>query len=110
MIWQLGFEIAIQAYKLIETFPKTERYSLSNQITNAAISIASNIAEGNSRSSEKDKCRFIEIALGSSFELETQILISQALNFGDKDIREALLKSIESENRMLHSFISTLKK
>jgi four helix bundle protein len=77
-IWQNGMGIAVQAYQLIETFPSSERFSLSQQITSAAVSIPSNIAEGNSRSSEKDKSRFIEIALGSGFEIETQVLIADA--------------------------------
>ena len=109
-IWQKGFTIAIDAYKLIETFPKAERYWLSSQITEAAVSIPSNIAEGSSRSSEKDYGRFIEISLGSSFELETQVLISQALNFGDQALRKKLLFEIEQEHKMIHTFLNTLKK
>jgi len=50
-IWQKGFEIAVKAYKLVSTFPKEEKYGLSSQITRAAVSIPSNIAEGSSRSS-----------------------------------------------------------
>jgi four helix bundle protein len=71
LIWQKGFEIAKQSFKLIESFPKGERFSLSNQNTRAAVSILSNIAEGSSRSSEKDYNRFLEHSLGSAFELDT---------------------------------------
>ena len=85
-IWQKGFQIAKDAYRLIEGFPSTEKYGLSNQITRSAVSIASNVAEGNSRSSEKDKKRFIEIALGSAFELETQLLIAREAKFGRRTI------------------------
>ena len=81
-VWQKGFQISVLCFKLIESFPKEEKYGLSIQITKAAVSIPSNIAEGSSRTSEKDYNRFLEIDLGSSFELETQILISEALNFG----------------------------
>ena len=81
-IWQKGFEIAVDTYKLTETFPPTEKFSLAQQATRAAVSIPSNIAEGSSRFSEKDYKRFIEISLGSSFELETQLLIAKAVNFG----------------------------
>ena len=77
-IWQKGFEIAINAFKLIAAFPKEEKYGISSQITRAAVSISSNIAEGSSRKSEKDYNRFIEISLGSTFELETQLLIAGA--------------------------------
>jgi hypothetical protein len=62
-IWQKGMEIAGQVYKLVESFPKEERFGLSLQMTKAAISIPSNIAEGSSRTSEKDYNRFLEIAL-----------------------------------------------
>ena len=91
-------------------FLRTERYGLSSQITEAAVSIPSNIAEGSSRSREKDYGRFIEISLGSSFELETQLLISQALNFGDQALRKKLLIEIEQEHKMIHTFLSTLNK
>ena len=63
-IWQKGFEIAVDTYRLINSFPQSEKYSLAQQVTKAAISIPSNIAEGSSRRSEKDYYRFIEISLG----------------------------------------------
>ena len=69
-IWQKGFSIAVNSFKLITAFPKEEKFGIAVQITNAAISIPSNIAEGISRSSEKDYNRFLEISLGSTFELE----------------------------------------
>ncbi|HEY0066435.1 MAG TPA: four helix bundle protein [Flavisolibacter sp.] len=70
-VWQNGMKIAVNAFRLVQTFPKEERFGLASQITRAGVSIPSNIAEGSSRSSEKDYCRFIEISLGSSFELDT---------------------------------------
>ena len=82
-VWQKGLEIALASYELVQAFPKEERYGLSSQITRAAVSIPSNIAEGSSRSSDLDHIRFMEIALGSLFELETQVLISKSLKFGD---------------------------
>ena len=109
-IWQKGLQISIGAYKLIETFHKEERFGLSSQITSAAVSIPSNIAEGSSRSSERDYSRFIEISLGSSFEFNTQLLIADALNYGNQTIRETLLQEIELENIMLQSFLLSLKK
>jgi four helix bundle protein len=109
-IWQKGFEIGIQAFKLVETFPKDEKFGLSGQITRAAVSIASNIAEGCSRSSEKDFNRFLEIALGSCFEIETQLLIAGSANFGNPQNRENLLATITEEQKMLAAFISQLKK
>ena len=108
-IWQKGLQISIGAYKLIETFPKEERYGLSSQITAAAVSIPSNIAEGSSRSSERDYARFIEISLGSSFEFNTQLIIADALKYGNQTLRETLLDEIELENRMIQSFLLNLR-
>jgi four helix bundle protein len=78
-IWQKGFEISVLCYDLIGTFPPSEKFGLSSQLTRAAVSIPSNIAEGSSRSSEKDYSRFIEISLGSSYEMETQLMIAKAV-------------------------------
>ena len=109
-IWQKGFEIAIQTFKLVSSFPREERFGLTSQITKAGVSIPSNIAEGSSRSSEKEYSRFVEIALGSSYELETQILIAEAVNFGEHSLRDNLLYNIMEEQRMLVTFISRLNK
>ena len=107
-IWQKGFDIAVNTYKIVETFPKTEKYSLARQATRAAVSIPSNIAEGSSRRSEKDYNRFIEISLGSSFELETQLLIAKAVNFGDAVLIDNTLGKIDEEQKMLIAFANKL--
>ena len=78
LVWQKGFDIAVNSFKLTSAFPKEERYSLANQITRAAVSIPSNVAEGSIRSSVKEYHRFLEVSLGSAFELETQLLIADA--------------------------------
>ena len=100
-IWQKGFDIAVKSFKLVSTFPKEERYGISSQLTRAAVSIPSNIAEGSSRKSEKDYNRFLEISLGSTFEAETQLLIAAAVNFGNTDMRNEILKDIQEEQKML---------
>lgn len=110
LIWQRGFEIAVQSFKLVESFPKEERFGLSNQITRASVSIPSNIAEGSSRTSEKDYNRFVEMSLGSSFELETQLLIAEAANFGDSALRTKIIQSVVDEQKMLVSFMDKLNK
>lgn len=106
LIWQKGFQIAVKSFKLVAAFPKEEKYSLSSQITRAAVSISSNIAEG---SSSKEYNRFLEISLGSSFEIETQLLIAEAVNFGDKKKRDDLLKDIDEEQKMIMGFMSKLQ-
>ncbi|MCW3073465.1 MAG: four helix bundle protein [Flaviaesturariibacter sp.] len=109
-IWQKGFSIAVQAFKLVESFPKEERYGLSAQITRCAISIPSNIAEGSSRTSEKDYNRFLEIALGSCFELETQLMIADSVNYGNPGISIQMLSDLQEEEKMLIAFMSKLSK
>ncbi len=109
-IWQKGFDVAVNSYKLVDTFPKTEKYSLSQQITRAAVSIPSNIAEGSSRASEKDYNRFLEFSLGSSFELETQYLIAKAVNFGNQQLIAEGLQMLDEEQKMVMSFMNKLNK
>ena len=87
VIWKQGIEIVKEVYKLSEQLPKEEKFGLKSQITRAAVSIPSNIAEGSSRNSSIEFKRFLEIAIGSLFELETQLVIITELN---------LIKSFEN--------------
>jgi four helix bundle protein len=73
-IWQLGLQISMDISDIISEFPTHERYDLSSQLSRCSISIPSNIAEGSSRT-DKSFSHFIDISLGSSFELGTQLLI-----------------------------------
>ena len=107
-IWQKGFDIAVKSFTLVKTFPSQERFGICSQITKSAVSIPSNIAEGSSRVSQKDYCRFIEISLGSSFELETQLLIAKAVNFGDWELGNEILSQLDEEEKMLISFMNKL--
>jgi len=109
-IWQKGFDITIKTFKLTSDFPKEERFGLSSQMTKSAVSIPSNIAEGSSRRSEKDYSRFIEISLGSSYELETQVLIAKAINYGQREMCKELLNDLEQEQKMLIGFSNILSK
>ena len=108
-IWLKGFDIAINTFKFTKTLPDNERFGLSRQLTKSAVSISSNIAEGSSRLSTKEYHRFIEISLGSAFELETQLLIAEAVNYGDMKIKDVLLKDIDEEQKMLISFMNKQK-
>ena len=108
LTWQKGFKIAVKAFQFTSSFPKEEKFGLSSQLTRAAVSIPSNIAEGSSRTSSKDYSRFLEMSLGSSFEAETQLLIAEAINYGEKERRNELLKEIDEEQKMIMSFMSKL--
>lgn len=109
-IWQKGFDIAVKSFRLTSTFPSDQKFGISSQITKSAVSIPSNIAEGSSRLSEKDYCRFIEISLGSTFELETQLLIAKAVNFGSAGLAAEILKDVDEEQKMLISFVNKLNR
>ncbi len=108
-IWHTGMEIVKQIYLLAAQFPKEELYGLRSQITRAVVSIPSNIAEGCSRSSDIEYKRFLEIALGSLFELETQLEIVHELNIVKKENTKAIKELLTEEGKMLNSLISKLK-
>jgi len=92
-IWTLGVAMAKDIYALLENYPKAEKFGLVSQMSRSAVSIPSNIAEGCAKDSQKDFSRFLQIALGSSFELETQLEISKQLNFiSETDFLEILNK------------------
>ncbi len=108
-IWQLGMEIVKEVYLLSGKLPFDEKYGLKSQITRAAVSIPSNIAEGCSRHSDIDFKRFLEIALGSLYELETQLLIIQNLDLLNINELNQILNKIKTESKMINSFISKIK-
>ena len=95
-IWIDAMDLVETVYTLVDRFPSTEKFALSSQITRSAVSIPSNIAEGASRSSEKDFARFLEISLGSCFELETQLRIANKRKYSSQTDFEELLKNIIS--------------
>ena len=80
-VWHQSMDLVDKIYALCEGFPKNEQFGLVQQIQRCAVSIPSNIAEGCSRDSAKEYSRFIQISLGSAFELETHLIISQRRKF-----------------------------
>lgn len=97
-------ELVKLIYLYTNNFPKSETYGLLSQIRRAAISIPSNIAEGSSRNSDKELCRFLDISIGSCFELETQLILSKELNYLDKDRFNELESKISELQKMLFGF------
>ena len=92
-IWNLGLEIAKDVSDLVQKFPAHEKLDLSSQLSRCSVSMASNIAEGSSRT-EKSFSHFLDLSLGSSFELGTQLLIARHR----KHITEEDLESLEKKN------------
>ena len=83
-VWKLSIDLTVLVYGLTAEFPKSEVYGLSSQMQRAAVSIASNIAEGSARSTRKDFKQFVSIARGSNCELQTQLLIANRLGLAEE--------------------------
>lgn len=92
--WKKSHEFAIEIYKITKQFPNNEKFGLTDQLRRASISITSNIAEGFSRRTSKEKIRFYNTAFGSLLEIQSQLLISKDLGFF-KDIGVIFVKSVE---------------
>ena len=91
--WQVARQLVLKVYKLLRKFPSEERFALCDQIRRAVISVPSNIAEGNSRTSVKDQIHFLEIAFGSLSELYCQLQLAVDLGY----ITDDDLKSVKTE-------------
>ena len=103
-------QLVVDVYNLIRLLPKEETYGLSDQMRRAAISIPSNIAEGNARSSQKDMVHFLYIAQGSRAELETQLELCELIGYISKERLEPVLMQTQEIGRMLSGLIkSTLQ-
>ncbi len=94
-------------YSLSTQLPSEERFGLSSQIRRCAVSIPSNIAEGASRTSNKEFAYFLEIAYGSSFELETQLLLCVDIDFLPKDMVNLIISELQEIQRMIYKLIKT---
>ena len=109
LIWQKGMDITEKVYQLTKSFPMEEQYGLTSQIKRSSISIPSNIAEGFGRNSTKSYLHFTKIARGSLFELETQLLLANKLNFiKNEEDYTTIMYLITEESKMISSFIKKL--
>ena len=107
-IWQLGMDLWATTYQLTEKLPSSEQFGLKHQLRKCGVSIPSNIAEGCSRTSNKELKRFLEIALGSAFEMETQFLGAERIGFYQPSELEEVLELINKEQRKINKFMSRL--
>jgi four helix bundle protein len=103
VVWQKAFALCLSVYKASATLPTHERYGLASELRKTARSILYNIAEGHRRSSRREFARFIDISLGSSAELQTQLMLSEALLYFEAAVAAPLLKDLDEINRMLFS-------
>lgn len=110
IIWQKGIEIVKKIYAITKHFPNEEKFGIVAQLTRAAVSIPANIAEGSSRNSDKDYARFLQIALGSAFEIQTYLIIAKEMKWAKAEEINELELLLEEEIKMIHRFINTLNK
>ena len=108
-IWKEGMVMAKQVYLLLAKFPSSEKFGLVSQISRCAVSVPSNIAEGSSRSSYKEFAYFLSIALGSLFELETQLLLAIELDIVKENEMESIISGIIQLQKKISAFKKTLK-
>jgi len=108
IVWQKAMDLVEEAYRLTRLLPRDELYGLTNQIRRAAVSIPSNIAEGNSRHTTQDYIRFLSIARGSKSEVETQLEICVRLKYLSKDQTILAFCLCDEISKILNSIIQRL--
>jgi four helix bundle protein len=108
-IWKDAIGIGVIVYKITSDFPDHQKFALSSQLQRAALSISSNIAEGCGRSSPADFARMLDIALGSAYEVQSQLFLATELQYITKEQSLALEASIEKLQRQIHSLINKLR-
>lgn len=108
-IWQEGIKIVVEVYNLTKQLPDDEKYGLVSQIRRCSVSIPSNIAEGYGRNSDAEMNLFLNISRGSSYELETQLIISTELDFLESEQITKLLSKLDNLQRGITNFQKQLK-
>ncbi len=107
-IWIKSMDLASEIYLLTNSFPTIERFGLISQMQRSAVSVPSNIAEGSAKSSNKDFSRFLEMSIGSSFELETQLILATKLNYLESEVSITTQNKINELQKMIIGFKNKL--
>jgi four helix bundle protein len=108
IVWQKAIDLTVCIYKLARSLPKDEAYGLSSQMRRASVSIASNIAEGRGRLNPAEFRQFLGVAQGSTYELQTQIVVANSLRFANSEDLEQAAALSDEVSKMLSAFIPTL--
>ncbi len=108
IVWQKAMDLVIEIYRSTDSFPRTETFGLTNQLRRAVVSIPSNIAEGQGRSTTKDFLHFLHISKGSLQEVETQIRIAHRLGYLPEPTASELVTRITEVARILNGLIRSL--
>ena len=109
LVWQKAMKLVERAYAVSKNFPTDERYALTSQLKRASVSVPSNIAEGYGRNSTIDYIRFLQIALGSLYELDTQLELAARLGYASEDVTKDTLELCAEMEKMLIALISKLR-
>ncbi|MGA3333069.1 MAG: four helix bundle protein [Terracidiphilus sp.] len=109
VVWQRAVQMSLAIYRLTSSFPGSEQFGLTNQMRRAAVSVASNIAEGYGRSTKGEYVQFLGHARGSICEIQTQLVIAEALGFGNAELRKASNGLASEVSRMLVAMLRKLQ-
>ena len=109
-VWQSAMDLAEAVYEITDKFPKTEIFGITDQIRRAAVSIPSNIAEGKGRDSTKDFVRFLNIAKGSLYELQTQCILSNKIGYLSHQDCKLIVSQCEDLAHKIKGLIKRLQK
>ncbi len=110
LVWQKAARLAVEVYRVTRTWPREEMYGLTSQIRRAAVSVVSNIAEGEGRKSPGEFCRFLQIAHGSLREIEAQLYIAAELTYLSPDEFSQLDEACVEVGRMLNGLMSSVRR
>ncbi len=108
--WQKAIELIVAVYGISKSFPKDELYGLTSQLRRAAVSVASNIAEGSGRLSTKEFVQFLSHARGSISEVQTQLIVAERLGYLDGLTARQMTAQADETGRILNGLISSLRK
>lgn len=109
IVWQKSMDLVERVYRMTGVFPNDEMYGLSSQVRRAAVSIPSNIAEGQARKSTAEFLHFLSIAQGSRAEVETQTLIAQRLGYVTQSQITEIISLLEEISKMINTLRAKLK-
>ncbi len=106
--WQKAFKLGLMIYRLTKRFPQEERFGLTSQLRRASVGVASNIAEGYGRQSRNEYVRFLKIARGSLYEIDTQLLFALELQYASRETFDQTKSLLDECSRVLGGLIRSL--
>lgn len=109
IVWQRAMESVTEIYEATSGFPTTEKYGLTSQLRRAAVSIPSNIAEGYGRGTSQDYLRFLRVARGSLFEVDTQLMIALRMGYLDRGVHQQVENKLAETGRVLAGLIKSIE-